>query len=70
MWHRSVTMTTYRIRKTRSFVFLEIKRMFLFIPYWEWINCTAFENVNGALNFAKKLCKPREKIKVVIIEEQ
>jgi len=44
--------------------------MFLFIPYWEWINCTAFENVDGALNFIKKLCKPREKIKVVIIEEQ
>ena len=64
-------MTTYRIRKTRSFIFLEIRRMFLFIPYWERIECTAFENVDGALNFIKKLCNnPEEKIKLFIIEEQ
>ena len=61
-------MITYRVRKTRSFVFLEERSWFFFFPYWERIECTAFENVAGALNFILKLHKTLENLRIIIIE--
>jgi hypothetical protein len=63
-----VIVKTFRIKDTGSFVFMDERHYFLFIPYWERIQCTAFATVGGAFNFIKELCEKEHvtKIKVIV----